>query len=105
MYQAESPTRATPRGVKIAAWQEFREAQDYGGRLGDTARGMDYPPSGFVAVELGFAWGERPSLWETLRRIDDVGKAPQRKSTAPRMTGARAQRLARRLVKAARKDA
>ena len=86
----------TARSLKRAAWSEYKITADYQGRLGEVARATDYPPGGFVAVELGFAIGEGPSLLFALQKPRMV---PAR--SGKRLTGARAQRLARRLVAAA----
>jgi hypothetical protein len=95
------------RALKVAAWDEARAAQDCSIGLGEVSRALDYPPPHFVAVELGFALAERPSLAETrqgLRSREECEarvRVAQAGSVRRKLTGKQAQRALRAKTRAA----
>lgn len=60
----------TKRQVASAAWREYKVSLAAQGAAGEEMLAMSRPPSGFVAVELGFGFGEGPSLLATMQDID-----------------------------------
>lgn len=57
----------TKRDVSAAAWREYKESRAAQGAAGEEMLAMLRPPGGFVAVELGFGFGEGPSILATLQ--------------------------------------
>jgi hypothetical protein len=94
------------------AWREAKATADVHHLLGEVQRGTVRPPAGFVAIELGFGMLEGPSIISTMQDLDKTNRRnrrqlaeTERKVKRPRMTGARAQRAVRALVKTARMSA
>src|SRR5262245_23014853 len=72
-----------------SAWREWRDNAAYRGQSPDALPVR--PPGWFKALELGFAWGEGPSLMWTCRSLTDdnrraaaqLGREAPRKVTYP----------------------
>lgn len=62
-------TALTPRNVKRHAWREAQVNASVAGNASEAMLGTADPPGGFVSVELGFGFGEYPSLLATLHGL------------------------------------
>jgi len=59
----------TKRQIARAAWFSYKVSKGAHGEASETMLGMVRPPSGFVAIELGFGFGEGPSIMATLSDV------------------------------------
>ncbi len=67
------------RQVAALAWREAKATADVHHLLGEVCRAMDSPPASFINEELGFGFGEGPSIISTLQDLDRTNKAHRHK--------------------------
>lgn len=64
-----STTALTSRNVQRHAWREAQVNASVAGNASEAMLGTSDPPGGFVAVELGFGFGEGPNILSTIRDL------------------------------------